>query len=231
MPRALVSAGIWKLRPGRRVTTPATSPRAAIALGRSSSAGSSRLAVGPPNVIPGEWTAVRGHDRLPSQCEHGGRSSCWARRREEASDLRAESPARSVSSPSAGSHCLNRLPVHRSIAVAGRRGQANGGEPAVRIGDKTEWPAFMVASRSRIGGRHLIWSRVIIKRHTGTLRAGAGYCPDVAMSACRPACEQSSGRLGQFQHAAKRLGRRRFRECRPGARDSIAGIRRGAFVS
>lgn len=46
-----------------------------------------------------------------------------------------------------------------------------------------------------------------------------------------PACEQPSGRLGQFQHAAKRLGRRRLGECRPGACDSIAGIRRGVRVS
>ena len=46
-----------------------------------------------------------------------------------------------------------------------------------------------------------------------------------------PACEQPSGRLGQFRHAAKRLGRRRFGECRPGACDSIAGIRRGVRVS
>ena len=73
-------------------------------------------------------------------------------------------------------------------------------------------------------------SRVLIKGHTGTLRARAGYCPEVATPACRPACEQPSGRLGQFRHAARRLGRRRFGECRPGARGSSAGIRRGMFV-
>ena len=139
----------------------------------------------PRNVIPGEWTEVRVHHRLPSQCEQGGRSPCRARRQEEAGDLRAERPARSVSSPSAGSHCLNGLPVHRSIVVAGRRGQANGGEPAVRIGYKTQWPAVMAASRSRRGRRHLIPSRVLIKGHTGTLRARAGYCPEVATPACR----------------------------------------------
>ncbi len=125
------------------------------------------------------------HRRLPSQCEQGGRSPCRARRQEEAGELRAERPARSVSSPSAGSHCLNGLPVHRSIVVAGRRGRANGGEPAVRSGYKTEWPTVMAASRSRRGGRHLIPSRVLIKGHTGTLRAKAGYCPDVATPACR----------------------------------------------
>jgi len=88
----------------------------------------------------------------------------------------------------------------------------------------------MAASRSRRGGRHLIPSRVIIKGHTGTLRARAGYSREAATPACRSACEPSSGRLGQFQHAAKRLGRRRFGVCRPGACDSIAGTRRGVFV-
>lgn len=120
-------------------------------------------------------------------------------------DLRAEVPARPVSLPGAGSHGLNGLPVHRSIAVAGRRGQANGGEPAVRIGNKTEWPAFTAAPRSRRGGRHLIPSRVLIKGHTGTLRARAGYCPEAATPACRsrvraafrparpvPACRQAA---------------------------------------
>jgi hypothetical protein len=66
-----------------------------------------------------------------------------ARRREDAGGLCTEEPTGCVSLPSAGSHCLNGLPEHRSIAVAGRRGQANGGEPAVRSGNKTEWPAFM----------------------------------------------------------------------------------------
>ena len=172
------------------------------------------------------------HRRLPSQCEQGGRSPCRARRQEEAGELRAERPARSVSSPSAGSHCLNGLPVHRSIVVAGRRGQANGGEPAVRIGYKTEWPAVMAASRSRRGGRHHIPSRVLIKGHTGTLRARAGYGPDVATPACRSRVRAAfRPAVGQFRHAAKRLGRRRFGECRPGACDSIAGIRRGVCVS
>ena len=144
------------------------------------------------------------HRRLPSRGEQGGRSLCRARRREDDGGLCTEEPAGCLSSPSAGSHCLNGLPVHRSI-VAGRRGQANGGEPAVRIGNKTEWPAFMAASRSRRGGRHLIPSWVLIKGHTGTLRARAGYCPEVATPACRsrvrasfrsarpvPACRQAA---------------------------------------
>jgi len=177
MTKSLVSADLRKLRPGtasrpRRLRPDSYCPRSF--LWRRIVPVSGR----PRNVIPSVWTEVHVHRRLPSQCEQSGRSLCRARRREEA-DLRAEKPARSVSVPSAGSHCLNGLPVHRSI-VAGRRRLANGGEPAVRIGDKTEWPAFMVASRSRRGGRHLISSRVIIKGHTGTLRAKAGYCPEVA---------------------------------------------------
>ena len=178
MTKSLVSADLRKLRPGtasrpRRLRPDSYCPRSF--LWRRIVPVSGR----PRNVIPSVWTEVHVHRRLPSQCEQSGRSLCRARRREEA-DLRAEKPARSVSVPSAGSHRLNGLPVHRSIVVAGRRGHANGGEPAVRIGDKTEWSAFMMASRSRRGGRHLIPSRVIIKGHTGTLRAKAGYCPEVA---------------------------------------------------
>jgi hypothetical protein len=145
------------------------------------------------------------HRRLPWQREKGGRGLCRARRREDAGGLCAEEPAGCLSLPSAGSHCLNGLPVHGSIAVAGRRGQANGGEPAVHISNKSERSAFAAASRSRRGGRHLIPSRVLIKGHTGTLRARAGYCPEVATPACRshvraafrparpvPACRQSA---------------------------------------
>jgi hypothetical protein len=185
--RAMGSSGVAprEALAWHRATTPTTSPPHSYCLRwfpwRRIAPASRR----PRNVIPGEWTEVRVHRRLPSQCEQGGRSPCWARRQEEAGDLRAERPARSVSSPSAGSHCLNGLPVHRSIVVAGRRGQANGGEPVVRIGYKTQWPAVMAASRSRRGGRHLIPSRVLIKGHTGTLRARAGYCPEVATPACR----------------------------------------------
>jgi len=159
----------------------------------------------PRNVIRGGWAAVRRHRRLPWRCEQGGRSLCRARRREDAGGLRAEGPAGCLSLPSAGSHCLNGLPVHGSIAVAGRRGQSDGGEPAVHIRNKTEWPTFAAASRSRRGGRHLIPSRVLIKGHTGTLRARAGYCPEVATPACRshvraafrptrpiPACRQAA---------------------------------------
>ena len=158
----------------------------------------------PRNVIHGEWTDVRVTADCHRGGEQGGRRLCRARRREDDGGLCTEEPAGCLSSPSAGSHCLNGLPVHRSI-VAGRRGQANGGEPAVRIGNKTEWPAFMAASRSRRGGRHLIPSRVLIKGHTGTLRARAGYCPEVATPACRsrvrasfrsarpvPACRQAA---------------------------------------
>jgi hypothetical protein len=147
----------------------------------------------PRNVIHGEWAAVR----VTADC-HGSASkvagvsagpggermpAVYARK-----SLRVASACRVPEG-----HCLNGLPVHRSIAVAGRRGQANGGEPAVRICNKTEWPAFMAASRSRRGGRHLIPSRVLIKGHTGTLRARAGYCPDVATPACR------SRRAGSLQ--------------------------------
>jgi len=183
MTKSLVSADLRKLRPGtasrpRRLRPDSYCPRSF--LWRRIVPVSGR----PRNVIPSVWTEVHVHRRLPSQCEQSGRSLCRARRREEA-DLRAEKPARSVSVPSAGSHRLNGLPVHRSIVVAGRRGHANGGEPAVRIGDKTEWSAFMMASWSRRGGCHLIPSRVIIKGHTGTLRARAGYVLDVAAPACR----------------------------------------------
>jgi hypothetical protein len=185
----------------------------------------------PRNVIPGEWAAVR----VTAGC-HGSASTVAGVPAGPGGErmptvYARKSPRAASALPTAGSHCLNGLPVHRSIAVAGRRGQANGGEPAVRVGNKTQWPAFMAASRSRRGGRHLIPSRVFVKGHTGTLRARAGYCPEVATPACRPGRGQPSGRLGQFQHAAKRLGRRRFGECRPGACDSIAGIRRGACVS
>jgi hypothetical protein len=178
MPKLVVSVGLWKLRPAPRHHLDDFAP--AQLLPRSFPwCRIVPVSRQPRNVIPGEWTEVRVDRRLPSRCEQAGRSLCRARRREDAGGLRAEEPARSVSVPSAGSHCLNGLPVHRSVVVAGRRGQANGGEPAVRIGDKTEWPAFMVASRSRRGGRHLTLSRVIIKGHTGTLRARAGCCPEV----------------------------------------------------
>ena len=159
----------------------------------------------PRNVIHGEWTEVRvTADCHRSASKVAGVPAGPGGERMTAVYARKE-PAGCLSSPSAGSHCLNGLPVHRSIVVAGRRGQANGGEPAVRIGNKTEWPAVMAASRSRRGGRHLIPSRVLIKGHTGTLRARAGYCPEVATPACRsrvraafrparpvPACRQAA---------------------------------------
>jgi hypothetical protein len=146
------------------------------------------IAPGQPSATQRDTRLMDGstrHRRLPLQREQGDRSFCRAKRRENAGGLCTEEPTGCVSLPSAGSHCLNGLPEHRSIAVAGRRGQANGGEPAVRIGNKTEWPAFMAASRSRRGGRHLMPSRVLIKGHTGTLRARAGCCPEVATPACR----------------------------------------------
>ena len=177
---SFVLAGLWEALAWHRATTPTTSPPHSYCPGPFPRRRIAPVSRRPRNVIPGGWTEVRVHHRLPSQCEQGGRSPCRARRQEEAGDLRAERRARSVSSPSAGSHCLNGLPVHRSIVVAGRRGQANGGEPAVRIGYKTQWPAVMAASRSRRGRRLLIPSR-----HTGTLRARAGYCPEVATPACR----------------------------------------------
>ena len=46
-----------------------------------------------------------------------------------------------------------------------------------------------------------------------------------------PQSGQLSGRLGQVQHAVKRPGRRHTGECRPGACDSAAGIRRDVCVS
>ena len=178
------------------------------------------------------------HRRLPSQGEQGGRSLCRARRREDDGGLCTEEPAGCLSSPSAGSHCLNGLPVHRSI-VAGRRGQANGGEPAVRI----------VSLATRRSGR-LSWrlrgaaEAGATSYHRGSSSRGTpGHYAPGPVTARKlprrrvgPACEQPSGRLGQFQHAAKRLGRRRFGECRfgecrPGACNSIAGIRRGVCVS
>jgi hypothetical protein len=204
MPTALVSAGLWKLRPGTASRPRPLRPRTATVPGRSPGAGSSRLAVGHATRYPAngrQCAFTTGCHRSASKVAGvpagpGG---------ERKPDLRAEVPARYVSLPGAGSHGLNGLPVHRSIAVAGRRGQANGGEPAVHIGNKTEWPAFMAASRSRRGGRHLIPSRVLIKGHTETLRARAGYCPEVATPACRsrvrvafrparpvPACRQAA---------------------------------------
>ena len=158
----------------------------------------------------------------------GARSLRRATRREDVGDLCAGP----VSPPTAGSHCLNRLPVHRSVLVAGRRGQAASGEPTIDIGYAPEWPTFMLATRSRRCGRHLIPSRVIIKRHRRTLRARAGYCPDYCHAGVSvPQREQLSGRLCEFQHAAKRLGRRGIGERFPGACDSIAGTRRGGCVA
>ena len=46
----------------------------------------------PRNVIPGEWTAVRVHHRLPSQCEQGGRSPCWARQGIDSGELNSADP-------------------------------------------------------------------------------------------------------------------------------------------
>ena len=124
-------------------------------------AGSPRLATGHAThaVL---WTAPL--DATAARTK-GARSLRRATRREDVGDLCAEDPAGPVSPPTAGSHCLNRLPVHRSVLVAGRRGQAASGEPAIDIGYAPEWPTFMLASRSRRCGRHLIPSRVIIKRH------------------------------------------------------------------
>jgi hypothetical protein len=149
MPKSLVSAGPWKLRPGTASRPRRLRPPHSYCPGSFPWRRIVPVSRRPRNVIPGGWTVVHVHHRLPSQCEQAGRSLCRARRREEVGDLPGEKPARSVSVPSAGSHCLNGLPVHRSVVVAERRGQANGGEPAVWIGDKTEWSAFMVASRNR----------------------------------------------------------------------------------
>jgi hypothetical protein len=192
------------------------------------------IAPGQPSATQRDTRLMDGstrHRRLPLQREQGDRSFCRAKRRENAGGLCTEEPTGCVSLPSAGSHCLNGLPEHRSIAVAGRRGQANGGEPAVRIGNKTEWPAFMAASRSRRGGRHLMPSRVLIKGHTGTLRARAGHCPEVATPACRSrvrAAFRPTRPVPARRQAARPTP---LRECRPGACDSIAGIRRSALVS
>jgi hypothetical protein len=116
---------------------------------------------------------------------------------EDAGDLCGEEPAGPVRPPAAGNHCLNRLPVHRSVFVAGFRGQggrqAAVSEPTVRIGYAPKRPAFLLASRSRLRGRHLIPWRVIVNGHSRTLRARAGYCPDVATPACR------SRNAGSFQ--------------------------------
>jgi hypothetical protein len=138
------------------------------------------------------------HRRIPLQREQGARSLRRASRREDAGDLCVEEPAGSVRPGAAGGHCPNGLPVHRGVLVAGRRGQAAGGEPAIRSGHKAEWPAVMMAWRSRRRGRHLIPSRVIIKGHTGTLRARAGYFPEAAAPACRSrspsSCQAGSAR-------------------------------------
>jgi hypothetical protein len=180
-----VLAGLWEALAWHRATTPTPSLRAVTASGGSLGAGSPRLAISHATRYP-----ANGRQRAITAGCHGNASkvagvsagpggermpAVYARK-----SLRVASACRVPEG-----HCLNGLPVHRSVAVTGRRGQANGGEPAVRIGHKTEWPAFMVASRSRRGGRHLIPSRVLIKGHTGTLRARAGYCPDVATPACR----------------------------------------------
>jgi hypothetical protein len=204
MPDVVRIGRAWEALAWHRAATPATSPRTVTPSGGS--LGADRP--GRPSATQRDTQRMDDsarHHRLPRQCEQGGRSLSRARRREDACGLCPEEPAGCVGLPSAGSHCLNGLPVHRSIGVAGRRGQANGGEPAVRIGNKTEWPAFMAASRSRRDGRHLIPSRVLIKGHTGTLRARAGYCQDVATPACRsrmraafrparpvPACRQAA---------------------------------------
>jgi hypothetical protein len=133
------------------------------------------------------WTA-RARDR-PDAGARTGPSLHRSTGREDAGDLWAEEPAGPDRPPAAGSHCLNGLPVHRSVFVAARRGeggrQGAGGKRAVRLGNAPEWLAFMLASGSRRRGRHLTPSVVIMNGHTGTLAAKAGYCLDVATPACR----------------------------------------------
>ena len=85
------------------------------------------------------------HRRIPLQREQGACSLRRAGWREDAGDLCAEEPAGSVRPRAAGGHCLNGLPVHRSVLVAGHRGQAASGEPAVRSGHKAKSPAVMLA--------------------------------------------------------------------------------------
>ena len=136
-------------------------------------------------VMGYEPNAVSCSDARGDYCPAGRRLSAVkcarAMRREDVGDLCAEEPAGSVRPRAAGSHRLNSLPVHRSVPVAWRRGQAASAEPAVHSGYPPEWPAFVLASRSRRRRR----SRVIIKGHIRTLRARAGYRPDVATPACR----------------------------------------------
>jgi len=131
----------------------------------------------------------RGARDRPMPCARTGPGLHRSTGREDAGDLWAEEPAGPDRPPAAGSHCLNGLPVHRSVFVAARRGeggrQGAGGKPAVRLGHAPQWLAFMLASGNRRHGRHLTPPVVIMNGHTGTLAAKAGYCLDVATPACR----------------------------------------------
>ena len=105
-----------------------------------------RLATGLPNAISAYGRPMDG--TAPGTA--GSCASANQRRSEsppshpvkDAGDLWAEEPAGPVSPPAAGSHCLNRLPVHRSVLVAGRHRQAAGSEPTVHISYAPEWPGF-----------------------------------------------------------------------------------------
>jgi len=176
----VIRIGLREAPAWHRVTTLTASPRTGTASGHFPGAGIDPVRRRPRNAMS-DYGGTARYRRMPLQREQGARSLRRASRREDAGDLCAEEPAGSVRPRAAGGHCLNGLPVHGSVPAAGRRGQAADGEPPVRSGYKAEWPAFMLASWSR----HLIPSRVIIKGHTGTLRASTGYGPDVAAPACR----------------------------------------------
>ena len=175
----------------------------------------------PRNAIHGEWAAVR----VTADC-HGSANkvtgvsagpggermpAIYARK-----SLRVAS-ARRVPEAIARTVCQY-TGVPPSLGVRGRLMAAN---PLSALVNKTKWPAFMAASRSRQGGRHLIPSRVLIKGHTGTLRARAGHCPEVLAIALA-----LGWWLGVIHEARRRAQRARTLPLTPGSRSpACCGVR------
>ncbi len=83
--------------------------------------------------------------------------------------------------PPARSHCLNGLPVHRSVVFApcpGQDGrQAISREPSahIRYMPTLEWSALALAKRGCRRGQRLVSSRVMINEHAQKLWVKHGY--------------------------------------------------------
>jgi hypothetical protein len=203
MPKALVSrpveAPAW-----HRVTTSATSPPHSYCPGsflRRRIAPASRR---PRNVIPGEWMEAR----VTAGCHRSASKVAGVPAGQAARGSRRATRGKACAFCQLA-ECRKPLPERSASTQEYRRrwaSGANGGEPAVRSGYKTEWPAVMAASRSRRGGATSYRRGSSSKGHTGTLRAGAGYCPEVATPACRSrvrACFRSARPVPARRQAAR----------------------------